>query len=53
MPIAQFMKKKVVILLLILLTILLSISLTSCKSIHVNHHSADSYFPEGLWDEFE
>lgn len=41
------MQRKIVILLLILLTFLASLSLTSCA------HDPFSYFPQGIWDEFE
>ena len=41
------MRKKIIVVLLILLTILGSLILTSCTQ------EPRSYFPEGIWDEFE
>lgn len=46
-PHVPTMCKKIIVTVLILLTILGSLGLTSCSNEPV------SYFPEGIWDEFE
>ena len=50
-PIATFMLKKIFVFCLILLTILAALSLTSCTVKQQEH--GQTYFPEGIWDEFE
>jgi hypothetical protein len=41
------MKKKIILALVILLTILSNLALTSCTQ------DLFTYFPEGIWDEYE